>query len=85
MQGETNGEGIDDLDFVEGSNIAFTLRTGQVDMSLQAEFSGLGVEIRAIVEFDALAQGDRQGLPIGGTSCRLAASCGTICKAGSIS
>src|SRR6266446_2328261 len=62
LERETNGKRINDRDFVEGGNIALALRAGQGGVSLQAEPGCLGVEIRAVVEFHALAQGDRQSL-----------------------
>src|SRR5262249_50400009 len=64
LERETNGIGINDVDFVERGDIALALRAGQGGMSLQAELGCLGVEIRSVVEFYTLAQGDRQSLAI---------------------
>ena len=65
LQHELDGEGIDHLDVVDAGEFRFPERAGHVDVPLDREFRGFGVERLAVMELDAGPKLDGHCLAVG--------------------
>ena len=65
LQYEFDGEGIDHLDMVDAGKLRFPERAGHVDVPLDREFRGFGVERLAVMKFDAWPKLDGHRLAVG--------------------